>query len=65
VITTVCTGWPDAEGKRVHTEPRVLVQGDEDGPWSNGICIPCRDAYLERINQQWAERQAARKGEGT
>ena len=65
MITTVCTGWPDVEGKRVHTETRVLVQGDEDRPVSHSICIPCRDAYLERINQQWAARQAARKGEGT
>lgn len=59
-MITICSGWRDKDGRRVHEGEKVLVPEDGGRPGiSHGICLPCRDAFLERAAEAAKERAHA------
>jgi hypothetical protein len=56
-MVTVCGGWRGVDGRKVHEGERVLVPEDgKDTRVSHGICMECKEAFLERLNQLHEER---------
>jgi hypothetical protein len=49
MITSVCRGWHDADGNKVHAEVRVLIPGHPERGQSDGICPECRAILFARL----------------
>ena len=59
-VRTVCAGWRDVNGHRVHEGIKVLQpENGTGGPDSHGICEPCRLAFLERADAARKEKASA------
>jgi hypothetical protein len=49
MITSVCRGWHDADGKRIHYDVRVLIPGHPERGESDGFCGECKAIVFARL----------------